>query len=192
MDLVTVNLRGGGGSPSDPNVGFLIPVTGFKPNVVTDLSHVTPESYLAAGDLVLEIPVLGVKIPVVGVPKKDGTWNVTWLGKEAGWLEGSAFPSWKGNSVLTSHVYLANGLPGPFVNLNKLTYVERVIVHAFGRTYTFAVQSNTVVEPTDPTVMKHEDKPVLTLVTCKDYDEKTNSYLKRVVVRAVLVSVDVE
>ena len=33
-------------------------------------------------------------------------------------------------------------------------------------------------------------KPVLTLVTCKDYDEKSNSYLKRVVVRAVLVSVD--
>jgi hypothetical protein len=27
-------------------------------------------------------------------------------------------------------------------------------------------------------------------VTCKDYDEKTNSYLKRVVVRAVLVSVE--
>ncbi|HEX2989470.1 MAG TPA: sortase, partial [Anaerolineales bacterium] len=108
----------------------------------------------------------------------------------AGWLEGSAFPSWNGNSVLTSHVYLANGLPGPFVNLNKLAYGDRVIVHAFGQAYTFAVQTNTVVEPSDPSVMKHEDKPVLTLVTCKDYDEKTNSYLKRVVVRAVLVSVD--
>jgi LPXTG-site transpeptidase (sortase) family protein len=186
---VTVNIRGSDGDPSDPTSGFLIPVTGFKPNVVTDLSSAAPEAYSATGDIMLEIPGLGVKIPVVGVPKKNGTWNVSWLGDQAGWLEGSAFPSWKGNSVLTSHVYLANGLPGPFVNLNKLKYGDRVIVHAFGQKYTFAVQSNTVVEPTDQSVMKHEDKPVLTLVTCKDYDEKTNSYLKRVVVRAVLISV---
>jgi large repetitive protein len=129
---------------------------------------------------------------MVGVPKKNGTWNVSWLGEQAGWLEGSAFPSWSGNSVLTSHVYLPNGLPGPFVNLNKLKYGDRVIVHAYGQKYTFAVQTNTVVEPTDATVMKHEEKSWLTLVTCKDYDEKTNTYRKRVVVRAVLVSVEWE
>ena len=52
------------------------------------------------------------------------------------------------------------------------------------------MQANSVVEPTDASVMTHEEKPVLTLVTCKDYDEKTNSYLKRVVVRAALVSVE--
>jgi sortase A len=92
--------------------------------------------------------------------------------------------------VLTSHVYLANGLPGPFVNLNKLKYGDRVILHVYGQMYTFAVQTNSVVEPTDASVLKHEEKPVLTLVTCKDYDAKTNSYLKRVVVRAVLVSVE--
>jgi sortase (surface protein transpeptidase) len=40
--------------------------------------------------------------------------------------------------------------------------------------------------------MKHEEKSWLTLVTCKDYDEKTNTYRKRVVVRAVLVSVEWE
>ncbi|HEX5840188.1 MAG TPA: isopeptide-forming domain-containing fimbrial protein, partial [Anaerolineales bacterium] len=122
LDVVTVNIRGGDGNPPSPRTGFLIPVTGFKPNVVTDLSSVAPETYRATGDIMLEIPGLGVKIPVVGVPKKNGSWNVSWLGDQAGWLEGSAFPSWKGNSVLTSHVYLANGLPGPFVNLNKLTY----------------------------------------------------------------------
>jgi len=44
------------------------------------------------------------------------------------------------------------------------------------------------VEPTDNSILKHEEKPWLTLVTCKDYDEKTNTYRKRVIVRAVLIS----
>jgi len=107
-------------------------------------------------------------------------------------LEGSAFPSWDGNSVLTGHVYLANGLPGPFVNLNKLTYGDQIIVHVYGQKYTFEVQTNEVVQPNDKSVMKHEEKSWVTLVTCKDYDEKTNTYNKRVVVRAVLVKVTTE
>ena len=191
LGQANVSISGDDDEP-DPTSGFLIPVTGFKAGVVTDMKNVPQETYLATGDVTLEIPGLGVKTPIVGVPKKNGTWNVSWLGNQAGWLEGSAFPSWSGNSVLTSHVYLSNGLPGPFVNLNKLGYGDRVIVHAYGQKYTFAVQTNTVVEPTDQSVMKHEDKSWLTLVTCKEYDEKTNTYLKRVVVRAVLVSVEWE
>jgi LPXTG-site transpeptidase (sortase) family protein len=128
----------------------------------------------------------------VGVPKKNGTWNISWLADQAGWLQGTAFPTWNGNSVLTGHVYLSNGLPGPFVDLYKLKYGDTVVVHAYGQKYTFAVQSNSIVAPTDSTVMKHEDKPWLTLMTCKDYDEKTNTYKKRVVVRAVLVSAESE
>ena len=171
---------------------FLIPVTGFQPGVVTDLSRVPHESYLATADVTLEIPSLGVKIPIVGVPKKNGTWNVAFLEKQAGWLEGSAFPSWNGNSVLTSHVYLASGKPGPFVSLNKLKFGDKIVVHAYGQKYTFEVQTNTVVPPTDKSMMKHEEKAWLTLVTCKDYDPKTDTYLNRVLVRAVLVSVDWE
>ena len=140
----------------------------------------------------LEIPSQAVNISIVGVPKRNGTWNVAWLENQAGWLEGSAFPSWNGNSVLTSHVYLSDGLPGPFVNLNKLKFGDKIIVHAYGQKYTFEVQTNTVVSPTDKSLMKHEEKPWLTLVTCKDYDPKTNTYLNRVLVRALLVSVDWE
>jgi LPXTG-site transpeptidase (sortase) family protein len=169
-----------------------LPATGFAPNVVTDLSHFPQETYLSTGNVSLEIPSLGLKIAVVGVPKKNETWNISWLGDQAGWLEGSAFPSWKGNSVLTGHVYLASGLPGPFVNLNKLRYGDRIIVHAYGQKYTFAVQTNAVVSPTDTSVMKHEEKPWLTLITCKDYDEKTGSYRNRTVVQAALVHVDPE
>jgi len=105
------------------------------------------------------------------VPKKNGTWNVSWLENQAGWLEGSAFPSWNGNSVLTGHVYLASGLPGPFVSLNKLKFGDKIVVHAYGQKYIFEVQTNTIVDPNDKSVMKHEEKSWLTLVTCKDYDE---------------------
>ena len=184
----------GGGKSKNPKTvaGFLIPVTGFPANVVTDMRDVPYARYLSTGNVTVEIPSLGVKIPIVGVPKENGTWNVAWLEKEAGWLEGSAFPSWNGNSVLTGHVYLASGLPGPFVNLDKLKYGDRIVIHAYGQKYTFAVQTNTVVAPTDTSMMKHEDKPWLTLVTCKDYDEKTNSYLNRLLIRAALVRVDWE
>jgi LPXTG-site transpeptidase (sortase) family protein len=169
-----------------------LPDTGFVPGAVTNLSHTPHEVYLSTGDVTLEIPTLGIKISVVGVPLKDGSWNVAWLGNQAGWLQGTAFPSWNGNSVLTSHVYLSNGLAGPFVNLNKLKFGEKIIIHAYGEKYTFEVQTNTILEPNDPTAFKHEEKPWLTLVTCKEYDEKQNTYRKRVVVRAVLVSVVAE
>jgi len=174
--------------PAIGGSGFLIPVTGFAPNVVTDLSH---EPYRAYADtsITLDIPVLSVDIPIVGVPKTDGTWNVSWLANQAGWLEGSAFPSWNGNSVLTSHVYLSNGKPGPFAKLHELKTGDQVIVRAFGQKYIFEVQTNAIVSPTDRTVMRHEEKPWLTLVTCTDYDFKTDTYKNRFIVRAVLVKV---
>jgi LPXTG-site transpeptidase (sortase) family protein len=75
------------------------------------------------------------------------------------------------------------------VNLNKLKFGDKIVVYAFGQKYTFDVQTNEIVNPTDRSVMKHEEKPWLTLVTCRDYDEKTDTYKSRVVVRAVLVDV---
>lgn len=38
-------------------------------------------------------------------------------------------------------------------------------------------------------ITKHEELPWLTLVTCKGYDEASNSYQYRVVVRAVQVEI---
>ncbi|HXQ38955.1 MAG TPA: sortase, partial [Anaerolineales bacterium] len=177
-----VNIRLGVG-------GVRLPSTGFAPGRITSV-EVRPEDLkYAATDTVLEIPRLGVKIPIVGIPLKNGMWNTSWLGRQAGWLEGSAFPSWNGNSVLTSHVYLSNGLPGPFVYLSRLKFGDKVIVYAFGQKYIFEVRTNTIVQPNDSSIFKHEDRPWLTMVTCKEYDQKTNQYLKRVVVRAVLVTV---
>ena len=133
-----------------------------------------------------------MKMNIVGVPLRNGGWNVAWLGKQAGWLEGSAFPTLQGNSVLTGHVALASGLPGPFVNLSKLKYGDQIILHANGQKYIYEIRANREVSPTDSSVFKHEEQSWLTLITCKDFDEKTNAYLKRVVARAVLVKVEAE
>ncbi|HEY5728894.1 MAG TPA: sortase, partial [Anaerolineales bacterium] len=170
---------------------FQIPVTGFAPNVVTDVSQAPYAAYTDTS-IVLEIPSLSVDIPIVGVPKQGGTWNVSWLSNQAGWLEGSAFPSWNGNSVLTSHVYLSNGKPGPFAKLHELQTGDQIIVHIFGQKYIFEVLTNAIVSPTDRSVMRHEERPWLTLVTCANYDEKTGTYKNRFIVRAVLVKVSAD
>ena len=143
----------------------------------------------AATYVLLEIPSLGVKMTVVGIPFRKCGWDVSWLANQAGWLEGTAFPSWKGNSVLTSHVYSSNGRPGPFINLGNLKYGDKIIVHASGQQYVFEVRTNAIVAPNNTSVLKHEERSWLTLVTCKEFDQKSQTYRKRVVVRAVLVEV---
>ena len=91
----------------------VLPTTGFARGKVTSLPAQTT-AYAALGDLWLEIPKLGVQMPIVGVPQADGKWDVSWLGSNAGWLNGSAFPTWAGNSVLTGHVWNADNTVGPF------------------------------------------------------------------------------
>ncbi len=167
------------------------PGTGFAPNQVT-LLPVQPKenAYQSLGALWLEIPKLGVKISIVGVPlDSKNEWDLTWLSNQAGYLNGTAYPTHAGNSVITAHVYLADGLPGPFFNLSKLRYGDQIIVHLAGQSYIYQVRENRVISPKDISVFKHQDYPWLTLVTCKDYDEATDTYLRRVAVGAVLVKI---
>ncbi len=45
------------------------------------------------------------------------------------------------------------------------------------------------VLPEDLSVLRHEELDWLTLITCEGFDEQSDSYLRRVVARAVLVEV---
>jgi LPXTG-site transpeptidase (sortase) family protein len=177
---------------NDPGIKSL-PDTGFAPNKVTTLPGQPAElAYTNLGEVWLEIPSLRVKTAIVGVPRSAGAWDVDWLGEQAGWLQGTAFPTWQGNSVLTGHVYLPNGKPGPFVDVGKLRYGSQVIVHAFGQRYVYEIRTNRTLLPKDLSPFKHEQKPWLTLLTCKGYDESADTYKYRVEVRAVLVKVETE
>jgi LPXTG-site transpeptidase (sortase) family protein len=179
---------GGGGNNNSSAGGFLIPVTGFAPNTVTALNPATRPAYDST-NLTIEIPVIKVKTSIVGVQLKDGNWDVSWLQNQAGWLNGTAYPTWAGNSALTAHAVYANGKPGIFSNLKDLNSGEYIFVYNLGYRYTYKVVSNESVQPNDITVLQHEDKAYLTLITCDTYDEKTGTYLKRIAVRAALVDV---
>lgn len=102
-------------------------------------------------ELTLDIPVIKVKTPIVGVEFKDGNWDVSWL--------------------------------------QDLGVGEYIFVINSGYRYTYQVVSNAFVSPHDASVMKHEDKSFLTLITCDTYAETTGIYLRRVVVRAALIDV---
>lgn len=178
-----------GGSPG------ILPATGFTPNIITNLpEQPLNESYSAMGDLWLEIPSQNVKQNIVGVPKGKDGWDVSWLGNDIGYLAGTAFPTWAGNSVLTGHVYNANGKPGPFINIGDLSWGQKVIVHAWGQKYIYEVRTiNKRVLPTDTRLItKHEEYPWLTLITCHDYNQATNQYNYRTIVRAVLTKIEAE
>ena len=136
------------------------------------------------------MPKLGIKVDIVGVPLGEADWNLTWLGSSAGYLDGTAYPTHAGNTGITAHAYLADGTPGPFVKLDSLSYGDQVIVRLGGQKYIFEVRENKQVKPSEVnSVLKHEEYPWLTLITCKSYNETTGQYTYRTVVRAVLVEV---
>jgi LPXTG-site transpeptidase (sortase) family protein len=169
-----------------------LPATGFVPNKITIVPEQPKEKAYTTTNVWLEIPSLGVSMPIEGVPLVKGDWDVSWLVQQAGWLQGTAFPSWQGNSVLTSHVTLADGTDGPFAQLGKLTWGDQVIVHAYGTKYTYEVRQNRTVSPYNTTVFEHEDEAWVTLITCKNYNETTGTYSSRSVVRAILIKSEAE
>ena len=168
-----------------------LPVTGFRPAVTTSLASKPLDLVYSQKGLTLEIPKLGLSSAIVGIPLTNQGWQTDWLFSQIGYLEGTAFPTWNGNTVLTAHVYDANGLPGPFVNLSKLGWGDQLVIHAWGQKYVYEVRTvDQRVNPADTSYLQHEEKDWLTLITCQGYDQELNAYRWRVVVRAVLVKID--
>ena len=115
---------------------------------------------------------------------------MSWLSNQIGWLEGTAFPTWAGNSVLTGHLVNSSGLPGPFAELHSLRYGDRILVKGWGQSYIYEVRSVKTLSPDDLSwVLSHEEYPWLTLVTCSEYQPWLESYSSRVVVKAVQVGI---
>jgi LPXTG-site transpeptidase (sortase) family protein len=169
----------------------VLPKTGFAPGDVTQLpSQPQALAYSSYGDMMIDIPALNLQSQIIGVPESGDSWNVAWLGNNIGWLNGTAFPTHTGNAVLTGHVVDANGLPGPFDDIGKLKYGDQIIIHAWNQEYVYEVREIQLISATDTKdVLKHEDLSWITLLTCRNYDAETGTYLNRYIVRAVLVKV---
>ena len=176
---------GGGAAVADA-----LPSTGFPHGAVTALPAQPDSKVYSNTNMLLEIPSLNVSMPIVGVPMTENGWDVTWLNRSAGYLAGTAFPTWEGNTVLTGHVWDAVNQPGPFVNIKDLSYGDKVQIEAWGLTYTYEVRESRLVLPDRVnTVTQHEDYDWVTLVTCEDYEFMRKNYSFRRMVRAVLVDV---
>ena len=129
---------------------ILLPETGFAPGRVTRLPAQTAEkAYTALSQISLEIPALDVEIPVMGVPRSAAGWDLSWLGEQAGYLEGTTYPSWDGVTVLAGHTTLPSGLPGPFSGLSSLRWGDELILHANGQVYVYEVRQVRLVQPDD-------------------------------------------
>ncbi|MBE0682899.1 MAG: sortase [Anaerolineales bacterium] len=171
--------------------GILIPVTGFAPGRKTALPT-QPENaaYFSTNGLQLDIPALGINLPIQGIRLDRNGWDVTWLGYNAGYLEGSAYPTLTGNTILTGHVTDPNGNPGPFAYIKVLETGDKIRIQVNGLTYTYEVRQSRLIFPKNiGTLFKHENYHWLTLVTCENYNERLESFLYRRMVRAVLISI---
>ena len=128
VDLAGNHLNGGTDStyiftilePEQEPLAVKLPDTGFAPRTITKLPQQPANKAYSSTGITLNIPSLNISMPIVGVPLIDGEWDVSWLSNNAGYLAGSAFPTWAGNTVLTGHVWDALNQPGPFADLKAL------------------------------------------------------------------------
>jgi LPXTG-site transpeptidase (sortase) family protein len=133
------------------------------------------------------IPAIDVDSPVVVIPIRNGTWDVEQITHEVGHLQGTASPGDSSNAVMAGHITLAAGGYGPFRGLAQLQLGDKVLVHAGDQeVYVYVVDSVQTVEATDVEVAYPTTEPVLTLITCVNWDPMQGRYNDRLVVVAHL------
>jgi sortase A len=103
---------------------------------------------------VLSIPKLGLDVPVF-----EGTGELT-LNRGAGRIVGTARPGEQGNMGIAGH------RDGFFRGLKDVQVGDRIELAVLGRRFVYAVDSITVVKPSDVGVLQARPRPSLTLVTC--------------------------
>ena len=96
------------------------------------------------------------------------------LAFDIGHIHGTSLPNRPGNCVLTGH------RDGRFAFLEDLAAGETLVVRTFGSTRRYVVESRTVVQAGDTTVLDN-DADRLTLVTCWPFDGLTPSPWRYVV-----------
>ena len=181
---------GGLDCPAEQEEADDLPATGFAKGMVTTLPAQPAEKAYADTDLILQIPSLDIEMTIVGVPLESGEWDTSWLGLDAGWLEGSAFPTWEGNTILTGHVWDALNNPGPFAEIKTLKHGDQFTIQAWGNTYVYEVRESKLLFPGSvDKAFQHEEYDWVTLMTCELYNPLNGGYFFRRIVRAVLVEV---
>lgn len=163
----------------------LLPVTGFAPD--TQWQATLPQSqYNQSNALQIEIPAFDFQTQVVGVPRQGNSWDVNWLTTSVGHLDGTAYPSHIGNSVIAGHVNLPDGSNGPFVAIDQLQWGDEIIIHLDGHVFIYEVRHIYTTHPYDLDVLgKSDGYSWITLITCTNFQERNSTYSERIIVEAV-------
>jgi LPXTG-site transpeptidase (sortase) family protein len=180
--------RGGDGSCPVALPGSVIGAAGIE-----SLGTPSARSNYINSSMFLDIPRLGLsQMDIVEVPLSNGTWDISWLGNGAGWLQTTATPGQPGNSVITAHVTDIYGRDGPFAQLQTLGVGDKILVQASGVVSTYLVQSVREVTPDDMSVLGDSGLPLLTLLTCAEPNYTTHTYDARLVVQALMIRQDAQ
>jgi LPXTG-site transpeptidase (sortase) family protein len=124
------------------------------------------------------------------VPFDGHTWLIEGLREEVAWMGDTSWPGLGGNTGLAGHVTVRDYGDGPFRYVSNLVKGDTVILYTDENVYTYVVSGKSTVEMTDFRVLEHRDMSQVTLITCVDWHEQWEVYLKRLVVVADLSSVE--
>lgn len=149
-----------------------------------------PEITRADGQLI--IPALEIDAKAAQVDVREGLWDLEPLGDQIGWLHTTgARPGGELAMVFIGHVTLPPpGGPGPFLELHTLKPADEIFYRAGGKTYTYLVQGQRAVRPEAVENLYVKDGQKLLLVTCTGWNAASRRYDLRLLVEAVLVSVE--
>lgn len=132
----------------------------------------------------LFIPTAGISANVIDVYINGQTWNLTYLGANAGHLQGTSRIGEPGNVVLAGHVETTAGGRGPFAALDEVPVGTVIILSQGEEEWRYVVRENLVTDPLDITVLLPSENDQLTLITCGAYDLFADLYEERIVVIA--------
>ncbi|MFB0534169.1 MAG: sortase [Anaerolineae bacterium] len=135
------------------------------------------------------IPAIDVDAPVVVIPIRNDTWDVKQITHEVGHLQGTASPGDNNNVVMAGHITLTTGGYGPFRGVAQLQPGDEILVYIGDKeVYVYTVDSVKTVKATDVEVAYPTTEPILTLITCVNWDPVQGRYNDRLVVVAHLGS----
>ena len=160
--IMAVVLPSGHTPPNDPG--------GVRPNDSEIPEHLSPLIQSLADipiptpgpeqTIRIQIPAINIDAPVV---QGDG-WEQ--LKKGVGQHIGTPNPGDNGNIILSAH----NDIFGEiFRDLDQLQPGDEIILFTSQRTYTYTIEQNQIVEPTQVEVMAPTQEPVVTLISCYPY-----------------------
>lgn len=113
----------------------------------------------------LIVPAIELDTPVTEVFVQDGVWQVAEYA--AGYLHGTALPGEQGNVALAGHAGIRGAV---FRRIGDLQPGNDIFLDAGGWRYHYKVRSSTAVWPTQVEVLDPTTTPVLTMLTCTNWD----------------------